>query len=67
MVSNNLYVSRSIILPGKTDTVLPIDPHAELALTIVLQRLQSVARRNLEIIQVPYRVQLIEFSCRYRP
>ncbi len=67
MVINNLNVSRSIIPPGKTDTVLPIDSDAELPLTIFFQRLQSVARWNLEIVQVPYRVQLIEFSCCYRP
>jgi hypothetical protein len=48
-------------LPNKTDPVLSVDPDAVLIRSITFQTLQAVAWRHIEIHDVAYSVDLIQF------
>lgn len=52
MVVNNFDVVRIFILPNKADAVLVVDPDALLSFAVALERLQPVARRHFQIVQL---------------
>lgn len=49
------------ILPTETDAILLIDSNTVLAPTIASQSLESVARRDRQMLEIPNTVDLIQF------
>ena len=53
--------------PAKADPILLVDPNTVLPGPVAAERLESIARRNLQFFQRIYRVKLIQLSCRNPP
>jgi len=67
MVVHNRYVRRPRFRPAKADSVLVINPNAELAPSTSRQLLQTVPRRDSEFTGLLHRVYLIELASRDTP
>ena len=66
MIVRDLDIERTIAAPTETDAELIIDPDRMLTRSISLQSLETIARRNTEILEADRDFQLPEFSPRYR-
>ena len=67
MVVKDLNLRWPDVSPGEADSVLVVDPDAELSFPVPFQRFQSVCRRNPEILQRAGRIQQLQFSPCDRP
>jgi hypothetical protein len=65
VIVDDLDVRRPRRSPDKADTPLVVDPDAVLASPIVLQRLESIARRHAKIAQRHRRVQHVQLPHGY--
>jgi len=64
---HNLYVRRPRFRPAEADSVLVINPNAELAPSTSGQLFQAVPRRDSEFAERLHRVHLIELAPRDTP
>jgi hypothetical protein len=55
------------LLPSERDAILIVDPNAVPARLVTLQRLQTVAGRNCQIVEPCRDVERLEFSLRDSP
>ena len=62
MVVDDLDVMRVAGPPSKTDSPLSVDANAVLSSTITFQLLESVRRRNAEVVECRRRIQHSELS-----
>lgn len=67
MVIYNLYIAWTGIRPGKAYPVSLVDAYAELADAISRESLQTITRRDPQVLKGQSRVYLLELSGRYAP
>ena len=61
---NDLNVTWAFIGPDEAQPPLLIDPDAVLALAVILERLKTIARRNLQVVKNRRPVKLRKFAQR---
>src|SRR4051812_22597092 len=55
------------VLPSETDPILFVDANAVLATTRTTEQFQTITRRNRQLRQFAYPIQLREFPCDHSP
>lgn len=62
VVVGDLYIVGIAAFPSETDSILVIDPDAELPIPVAFQGLQSVARRGSQVVQLDRGLEIIQFA-----
>ena len=65
MAIDNFRVVCVLALPTEAEPVLVVDPNAVLSCPVAFEGLQAVARRQLQVAQLPRTVQLRELAERH--